>query len=643
MADDATGGTRDGAGHATNADDDPIQVQAKRLCTSIREAADAHSKQKAEVASERARLDQEKHAMEAVQAFPAGRIKLDVGGTLFTASRASLCRVSGSMLESMFSGRHALTATDDSSYFIDRDGTHFRYILNYLRTGAITAPENAASKAELATEADFYCLTALSLALRAPAMNLLEMLGQEVLDERASEAAMRNAFAARSAQSLNAHHGLVSMFAEQVAAELSYHPGAAVATPLLAALHTPAAPGQAVVVSTLGAFRANFNRLHANVLNRLAPLLQTNPIFIAGGAVLQALTCTESKDGTRTAGWWGSPERLSRSDVDVFLHSVDAAAASALTKRIVRAIAVNSEHWVIARSNGVMNVMLFDLQNGQQSVVETVQIVLRLYQSPAEILACFDVDCICCGFDGTAVWALPRCLRALRTGCNILNPLHAWPNRPAYELRLGKYATRGWPVAVPSLATRSIDHDQIRRSQLAELHGLAKLIKVAHVMDASRAPARQPQGNNLPESDLTRKRSLESAPFPEDCRSLREPWVDGLSELDVMMRGIHSYDETPQSTIIPSVFKDNNENGPLSAYEFRYCDNIQEMSASIFSQAWYEIADAGSDIERPPRRLADAWSDGSRSREYLNAEVDAMTLTSQYYAHAYVDERAASA
>lgn len=36
------------------------------------------------------------------------------------------------MLGAMFSGRHKL-AVDDGHYFIDRDGTHFRHILNYLR------------------------------------------------------------------------------------------------------------------------------------------------------------------------------------------------------------------------------------------------------------------------------------------------------------------------------------------------------------------------------------------------------------------------------------------------------------------------------------------------------------------------------
>ena len=44
------------------------------------------------------------------------------------------------MLAVMFSGRHHATKGGDGRYFIDRDGTHFRYILNYLRDGNTYIP-----------------------------------------------------------------------------------------------------------------------------------------------------------------------------------------------------------------------------------------------------------------------------------------------------------------------------------------------------------------------------------------------------------------------------------------------------------------------------------------------------------------------
>ena len=48
------------------------------------------------------------------------------------------------------------------------------------------------------------------------------------------------------------------------------------------------------------------------------------------------------------------------------------------------------------------------------------------YKSPSEILHGFDIDCACMAFNGTNVLALPRAVRALRGGFNVLNPVHAW-------------------------------------------------------------------------------------------------------------------------------------------------------------------------------------------------------------------------
>jgi BTB/POZ domain len=65
------------------------------------------------------------------------KIKLDVGGHIFTTTLTTLTRIQDSMLGAMFSGRHNLTKDEAGAYFIDRDGTHFRHILNFLR-----APES---------------------------------------------------------------------------------------------------------------------------------------------------------------------------------------------------------------------------------------------------------------------------------------------------------------------------------------------------------------------------------------------------------------------------------------------------------------------------------------------------------------------
>ena len=86
----------------------------------------------------------------------ASTVKLNVGGQHFTTSLQTLTKDTGSMLHAMFSGRFDSKPAEDGSYFIDRDGTHFRYILNYLRTGRLLLPDDKLVREELLAEAEFY-------------------------------------------------------------------------------------------------------------------------------------------------------------------------------------------------------------------------------------------------------------------------------------------------------------------------------------------------------------------------------------------------------------------------------------------------------------------------------------------------------
>ena len=60
-------------------------------------------------------------------------IPLNVGGHSFVTTLSTLTKDKDSMLAAMFSGRHELDTDSEGRYFIDRDGTYFKYILNYLR------------------------------------------------------------------------------------------------------------------------------------------------------------------------------------------------------------------------------------------------------------------------------------------------------------------------------------------------------------------------------------------------------------------------------------------------------------------------------------------------------------------------------
>ncbi|CAH1275623.1 KCTD7 [Branchiostoma lanceolatum] len=78
---------------------------------------------------------------------------LNVGGRHFTTSLSTLRRREDSMLAAMFSGRHHVAKDKDGRYFIDRDGTNFGHILNFLRSDHLPPPDVAAS---VVTEAEFF-------------------------------------------------------------------------------------------------------------------------------------------------------------------------------------------------------------------------------------------------------------------------------------------------------------------------------------------------------------------------------------------------------------------------------------------------------------------------------------------------------
>ena len=111
---------------------------------------------------EKDQFQKEIHCMSELNKICETRIKLDIGGHIYATSVLTLTKDPQSMLATMFSGRHSVKKEEDGSYFIDRDGTHFRLILNYLRDGGFKdglLPGDILM--ELQTEAEYYQLSGL--------------------------------------------------------------------------------------------------------------------------------------------------------------------------------------------------------------------------------------------------------------------------------------------------------------------------------------------------------------------------------------------------------------------------------------------------------------------------------------------------
>jgi hypothetical protein len=88
-------------------------------------------------------------------------IELNVGGIVYATCESTLNCEPNSLLASLVSSNDQLR-DHANRIFIDRDGSLFRYILDYCRTKSITLPENFNERQRLKSEADYYKLTYMS-------------------------------------------------------------------------------------------------------------------------------------------------------------------------------------------------------------------------------------------------------------------------------------------------------------------------------------------------------------------------------------------------------------------------------------------------------------------------------------------------
>lgn len=164
---------------AMYAENEELKRKTMAELASARAAAQAELEAvRKQISEEQATWQAERERISHTQKFQA-RVKVDVGGLKITTSRSTLQAVPGSMLDAYFSGRHTNETDEEGYHFIDRDGTHFRHILNFLRDPSnFTLELPGEQMKELLVEAEYYGLTQ-HMAGACPA--LAEMLRKKHL------------------------------------------------------------------------------------------------------------------------------------------------------------------------------------------------------------------------------------------------------------------------------------------------------------------------------------------------------------------------------------------------------------------------------------------------------------------------------
>jgi len=121
-------------------------------------------KQTDELSKARSAFEEEKEKAHKFITANKGPIKLNIGGNLFQTTLSNLSKFP-SMLNTMFNGMLEVEKDESGAVFIDRDGTHFRHILNFMRDESLSTDLPAEVIGALKTEAEFYQMADLTNAL----------------------------------------------------------------------------------------------------------------------------------------------------------------------------------------------------------------------------------------------------------------------------------------------------------------------------------------------------------------------------------------------------------------------------------------------------------------------------------------------
>jgi hypothetical protein len=291
-------------------------------------------------------------------------------------------------------------------------------------------------------------------------------------------------------------------------------------------------------------------------------------IFAAGGSVLGCLS--SNQDGYRS------------SDIDLFLYDISSEEdANRKLREIYQIVVKNTEgKGDVIRTNRAITILC-------SYPYRHVQIILRLYKSPLEILLGFDLDSCCVGYDGTHLWAMERFRRAMTKRYNLVNVSR---RSFTYEQRLHKYSKRGFAVAVPGLDLSRINQQLFSYSP-SDVQGLAKLIIYDYNMKTGRSNYRRPRSRK----QVSPEEEEDGSDYNND---LNIPWGPDW-QTDKIIDLLNIKNKAKFFASLMKVRKQDNDQGEKQSmnYNHMFTSNAQKLTSGDFN-TWKRSLD-GADVERP--------------------------------------------
>jgi hypothetical protein len=173
------------------------------------------------------------------------------------------------------------------------------------------------------------------------------------------------------------------------------------------------------------------------------------------------------------------------SDIDIFLTTKNYNEAIAAIKSIHKSVVgatdeykreINMDEGVLISLNGntinfTITMAYLRTQVGYHYYTINIQVILRLYNSIAQVISGFDIDSCCIAYDGKKFYCMPRFSRAIKLGYNIADPER---QSTTYAQRLTKYRNRGFDIAIPGFIDTNITCNFLKNFR--EYKGLAKIL-----------------------------------------------------------------------------------------------------------------------------------------------------------------------
>ena len=200
---------------------------------------------------------------------------------------------------------------------------------------------------------------------------------------------------------------------------------------------------------------AIFGEVFGRVTNGILNGLDWSNVMVAGGMALLTLLHTDPTDDNH----W----KIQEPDIDLYIYGLGPEEANRKAEEI-HDIWVDNLPPSASSKLVVKNAKTINLLASYPS--RRIQIVLKLLPTPTDVLLNFDLDACAIGFDGSHVFMLPRCARAIETGYSVFTMELVWGHhlgdrRASQDTRIFKYADRGFGLRfLPSYA-RSLEEENL--------------------------------------------------------------------------------------------------------------------------------------------------------------------------------------